>query len=511
MTIHSYFPEREMAMEIVACDPDLLKTIDTKWAKDRLVVESALMVDPLAFCFAHKFHNDKKMAALAVSLNGLTRFWLEKDLRLKDTVAKLAEQHLPKEHLTKRRDREIYLMDSPDLNLKEQLTQLEGIFHSIIRVPFPKSRNVSSFIRDSNVTLFDGIHLIPYNINKETKIESILETLAFDYVDNYYSIENDCSIIFGKGFTRKETDFAMIMGLKYDTSFKRAETCIEGGNCFLFMSNEKHYALVGNFSLYLSWIALQQQGYFEESLEECLENAECAYQVQQRKKEGKNIGLEDLERANTFEAQLMLTKQIMAKELGVPLDQLIIIPQTMFHIDMELFITPNGEIVIHDDQLAIDFIENSLRKSADSLTNEEKCLHYEFLENAKMRLKEADSIIKERNEILNNSGLTIQRLPVVFESKNSKICLNYCNGIFLERSLPISNKNNSKRRMTQNSFYYITTGPSVPEEQRIHQCFVNLFNQTFPDLSFQGITGMSKFVSESSGGIHCLTSDTALV
>ncbi len=409
------------------------------------------------------------------------------------------------QHIVKNRDREIYVLDNQDIKIHEQITELEGIFHSIIKVPFPKSYTVSPFIRDSGVTLFDGMRLIPYTIHEIGKILPILQKIAFDYVDSFYAIEGDLAMVCGKGFNQEETDFAMIMGLKYDTSFKRARTCIEGGNCFLFMSNNQRYALVGNFSFYLSWIALQEQGYFEGSLEECLENAEIAYQVQ------KPITPEDLEKANSFESQLLFTKKIMAEELGVSLDNLIILPQTMFHIDTELFVTPDEKIALHDDQLAKELIENLLTENENTLSNEEKILYNEFLENAEHRIEEGDSILGERDEILKNSGLTIQLLPALFESKKSKISLNYCNGIFIEKSQSISNNNNSKRKMLQNSFYYITTGPSTPEEKRIHQCFIKHFDQTFPNFSFKGIEGLSKTMGAFEGGIRCLTSDTALI
>jgi hypothetical protein len=559
MIIHSYFSSGEIALE----------TMDPLCKEDRDTVERALFRDPLVFGVAEKFYNDRDMAIIATTLNGLTRFWLTPGLRLDKEIVDHAEKSLPKEHITKKRNREIYLLENADVYLEDCLNKLEGISNAIVKVPLPK-RNVCLFIRDSGVARLDGIRLIPHNIEKNKGISAILESIAFKYVDDYYSLEiedkdnkvgevdevdevgevdkdnkvgevgevgevdkdnkvdevgevdkdnkvdkvdevNEYESItmYGKGFSRKATDFAMIMGLKYDISFKRAKTCIEGGNCFLFVSNGKQYGLVGNFSLYSSWIALQEQGFFKGSLEECLENGEAAYEVNDLKKEGSEIPLDKLEKADLFEAQLLLTRQAMADDLGISLENLIIIPQTMFHIDMELFVTPDGEVVIHDDGLAIQFIKELHQQDKNLLNRREKRLYKEFLHTAKKRLKEGAFITEERNKILSDAGLTIRFLPSVFHSKRSKICLNYCNGIFLERIESVVLKNSLKRKKVPIGFYYVTTGPTYPQEERLHRRFKELFEQTFPRFSFQGVEKASRSVSTFLGGVRCLTFDTA--
>ncbi len=54
-----------------------------------------------------------------------------------------------------------------------------------------------------------------------------------------------------------------------------------------------------------------------------------------------------------MEAKLALARQVMAEELKISDEDLTIVPQVKFHIDMEMFASPDGKtLFVHDEKLA---------------------------------------------------------------------------------------------------------------------------------------------------------------
>ena len=63
------------------------------------------------------------------------------------------------------------------------------------------------------------------------------------------------------------------------------------------------------------------------------------------------------EAAQIIEMQIEITQQKIAEELQITLPDVLFIPQATFHIDMELTVTPNGKIWLHDEQKVLDLLK----------------------------------------------------------------------------------------------------------------------------------------------------------
>jgi hypothetical protein len=230
----------------------------------------------------------------------------------------------------------------------------------------------------AQVTLFGGSHLIPYPIDQEnfniSRFKALMPFSANHFLlkkrkgKEVVSKENPT----GKGFDQENVDQAKLIAYDYDLSFKQGKTCIEGGNCFLFISNGARKAIIGNLSLLLSMIALEEQGELELSDEISLSNIEPSsyafkmarndYLLKHKKKVLKNfykknsidplkvsgkeeeiyfrklltapLSKEDRDkfwnRACEFEAKLQLTKRYIAAEIEVSLENMPLFLESVF-------------------------------------------------------------------------------------------------------------------------------------------------------------------------------------
>lgn len=111
---------------------------------------------------------------------------------------------------------------------------------------------------------------------------------------------------------------------------------------------------------------------------------------------------------------LKFTKARMAEELEIPLENIAFVPQRDFHIDMEMFITPEGVVVIHDEQKAVEFLEEL--QQTELLNADEEKLVEQCLDNARERSRQLGHIQKKSEEILQQLGMTFKTLPAIFES-----------------------------------------------------------------------------------------------
>lgn len=538
--MHATLGKKEAIKEVSSYGEDLAYG-PVWWRHDEDIVRAAIINNPFAIRHAPIFQNNKEMGLLAISINGLARFYLSPELQEDNDILKESRQHFPRSYSAPFKRDELYYPQKCS-----EIKSISEINPAIKKIQLlPKS---SPFIRDSHVTLFEGGHLIPYPINNPFHKE-LLRTMH-----PHYSV--------GKGYVEKNVAQAMITALEEGISFKLGKTCIEGGNCYLFMSKTQRKAVIGELSLYLSMIALDEQEAWERTVitsESGKEPSEEAYRIarnlalyqkidvpklqdEQRNQEKKQaeqildddslpinpklrelidedldyhkqlvapLSEEDLDRfrdeARKIEIKLELTKIHIANELGVPLANIVFIPQRKFHIDMELFVTPNGKIILHDDQKAIELLED-IRKT-DHLCEEEKKLFQQYQIFAEKRLMVTKEIHERQKELLQRSGIDFDTLPAVFEAKEQN-ALNYCNGIFIENSSsPIITFLNGRRvrgTMKKKSFTYITTGSSSPHEEKLHNRFLLIFNKAFPDYIVNTIP-MSNFIATTSGGIRCLT------
>jgi hypothetical protein len=515
------FESRSVAIQRVSEQPELLKDQYQHWAFDREVVAAAVKVNGLAIRYAPVYQRNRKMALLAISQNGLARLFLSKQLRQDPDIKRIANLHLPTKYSGSYVGRDIFFIPCKGelCKLNEQVMNLKGYSNGIISAPFA-SRKRSEYLRDSCVTLFEGGLLIPYSVEDQQEVHSILQVLLPEYVKNFMELDGTAALC-GTGFLHKNTHFAMASAYKLQISFVCGKTCIEGGNCFLFMADHQRKAIVGELSVYLTWIALRAQGEFQQlSLEEVsnpsLESVRMARNLAIYYKQFYRVSrMEVSEReyalyfndAKKIEAEFNYTKKKIAEELGVTPENLASIPQTKFHIDMEMFVTPSKEIVIHDDEKAVKFVKELV---GDEKTSQRE-LYEQYLESARKRVTKFASTREKREQILNAFGVKVHYLPAVFEALERNSELNYCNGIFLEKNRAIALQGGAKRQACERSFGYITTGPSQKDEILLHEKFLKLFKKQFPELVFEEIFGLSSLIAEYQGGLHCLTFETALI
>ena len=558
---------------------------ESPWCRsDPDIVQAAIRNNPFAIRYAPEFQRDKKMALLAVSINGLTRFWLSPDLQNDRDIRKASSKNFPiKRSVTGmvspfNLDERIFSASWSRCPVIDKIGQLKCMSNELICVYFERVQ-CSRFVRDSHVTLFGGGHLIPYPIDNPLHsglLRAMLPQSADHLLVNEVSGKISTEGMMGDGFKKLNVDQAMITAYDYNIAFRHGMTCIEGGNCYLLISKEQRKAIIGEVSLYLSMIALEDQGYFDEvHCESQDEPSSDAYRmarnltlyfnerrpldekiheeyVQMQSTEGNpasvayskdvfssHIERSDLEKfggeigyrrllmapvseedkvqyvneAHRIEVKLALTKACMAAELEVPLENIAFLPQSKFHIDMEMFVTPQGEVVIHDDQKAVEFL-NEIQLT-HILDGDETELFNQYWYTAQEHVASISNMQKMRAEILQKLDIDFRFFPGVFESSAFESALNYCNGIFAksrsDRIVPMPKDNIlSDVYSSKNNFTFITTGPSFKAEEVFHHRFTDMFKQSFPEFSLQTIPGVSNFISKYDGGIHCLTFENSL-
>lgn len=442
-----------------------------------------------------------------------------------------------------------------------------------------KDLNVSRFIRDSSVTLIPKGFLIPYNIKGSFLLNRFLAMLpdtSNQFIINATSENTKPGSPYGSGFQMKNTIAKMCMCYKFHVPFRQATTCIEGGNCFLFMSNGRKKAIVGEHSVLLSMIALEEQDKFEDintseidkpsshairmarnltlhqekykkdeerypKLEKFNEEkASKAKKIEQdrldisppyamfssyspRKKEiltkdevvyrkslisplTKKDKTEYFDAAILLEAKLRVTKQTIAKELGLDLEDVAIIPQRGYHIDLELCAMPDGRIMLHDPGMVEEFLKQLSEKASGEKTVD---LLKKYAINAKKDAEKHGKTLKKTLKILKDHHIISECLPAVFRSSKLESQLNYCNGVFLNKGKPIVAKfvdgSSCYGTIKEEGSFFVTTGPSNVFESIVHKHFVDLFNKIHKNYTCLGVDGMSNFIERYQGGVRCLT------
>ncbi|WP_068467992.1 hypothetical protein [Candidatus Protochlamydia phocaeensis] len=448
---------------------------------------------------------------------------------------------------------------------KETLKDLSPLLFSI---PSADER-CSVFIRDSHIGLLEGGFLIPYSIKNFFICHYFLANLPASV--NHFLIKDNDRLVnetgMGKGFERRNVNQAIFTAEYMRIPYEQGKTCIEGGNCFLYWHEGKPKAIIGELSLYLSLIALEEQRYFEkiEWTAEDTEPSDEAYrlarnrdlyatiqfpklakkwdariiwQINNNSREELHLEEEDIPwtrlikmnlkelayrkrliapltekekkkyaaNARKLEAKLRLTKQRMAQELRVPLANCVFIPQDHFHIDMQMFVTPDGKVVLHDNKKALKFL-NVIEKSED-LTRKERLILRQFQKKALKGMEKCGANQKKRIALLKKQGVSVLTMPAVFNADYPKVSLNYCNGIFLDgkkgAQLFAKEKEGEAERK---QLCFVTTGPSHVIEEMIHKKFTRLFSCTFTNMALYTIAELSSFIANKKGGVRCLTNE----
>ncbi len=172
-------------------------------------------------------------------------------------------------------------------------------------------------------------------------------------------------------------------------------------------------------------------------------------------------------------------------------------------------VTPDGTVLLHDEKETLRFL-NQIQKK-EKLNKDEKKLLKRYGKNALNRHKAFKWLELERRRILEEKGIEYRLVPSVLESKTMESALNHSNGIFVRKKGKKEKGGHFIYTLKKgDSYSFITTGASTVSEKIFHTKYRQLFKKIFPDYSFFGISGMSKFIAESEGGIRCLTIEGSL-
>ncbi len=346
--------------------------------------------------------------------------------------------------------------------------------------------------RDSRLTNFTGLHLVPYSI-KDKQLTRKVQAILPISCKNYMSPQGG---LFGEGFEKKIVEQAQQINRKWEIPFRRLRSTIEGGNGFIFFDQvaQKPKAVIGIFSVFLTIIGLEEQGYFEEFAqvlndlrEQCpppdddavraarnqnlLEKAPAEAKddpnnpnsiqhalafkrsLQLCREFEKPVSQADREiykeKAKEVVAKSLMTKQFISKEIRVPLENIAFTPNPEFHIDMVMFVNPNGHDVYVDS-----------------------------------------SVNQEFTDSLKTIGLIVHPLPGVGRDKSNRREFNFMNGTWI---------------LTRATTLFITNGV-FPQFEKYRKIFDEAIKATKPGFKVDYLGEKSQeAIIEFGGGSHCLS------
>jgi len=391
-------------------------------------------------------------------------------------------------------------------HLAERLRDIAHSMQSPVRIELdPRTHEEEAghfFCRDMRVVGINQMHILPYAI-KELDVEVILAMLP---ESSNYVIVQEGKALTGFGFAPEYVALATEQAKSYGIPFKQARSTIEGGNCFVFVSEGKRKAIVGIHSLITTLIGLKEQGYFaehEEKIEKLVKEIEHPSDHAIRIARNLNyyhsyarefqagfsrcwkpdyqkflanitspLSAEDRstyhDRACQWEARIRLAREVMAEDLCVPLEGLAIVPQDNFHIDMEMSVPPEGSVVfLHSDVATMQTAGLS-----DQIRLEAQKNH--------LRVR---NILIEQVRAISQIGCPVKIVPAVLGG--AEIPPVYLlNGIYLPGII---------------RHVFISAAPCERDS-----AFTELFKKHFP-IPCVDIEGLDKIAAEDAGSIHCLT------
>ena len=179
---------------------------------------------------------------------------------------------------------------------------------------------------------------------------------------------------------------------------------------------------------------------------------------------------------------------MIAKDLGVKPENITVIPQYDFHIDMCYRPLKNGQIAVPDYELALDFLRNEGLENQSSFTNEKLI---QFLQTTADETRE---IRQQAIEKLKADGYEVVSLPCFAALNHTE---------FAKSNLQTNYMNAVCGTGADNSKFYITNKSDIPEldkmiEQYLHDIGID-------DVYFVSSTNYLR----QMGGIDCLTKEIA--
>lgn len=495
------------------------------------LVKQAITYDPNQFDLLPELKNDVEIVCFAVS-KGYAYNKLNADLQLNEKVVAAAANAI---FQNKAAPAPAKSWDAPIIRIGNDLPKdlmeriTSALEHNQNKKVYPHPIEITHgtpFIRDTKIILANGCHSIPiahpYLWSTETGV--VADRVLFAAMPLHLQkslMHGEKSIcIMGRGGSQV-SEQALVTSYQEGAKILYQRGLIEGGNLFLFKKEGLDYAIIGEVTIYLSWLNLMKMNFFHNmTLPALVDPSEDSYRAV------KNMIFPFLSidwisfsnhlkspvpgfmkpmlrlQAMVFEEQIKLTKSIISLDLGIPLDRIVFVPQRNYHIDLEMNVTPSGEVLLHDPQKVVDTVENLLIKRSN--TEEEVQLLEEFLQEAKHEVELHAETVALIKQTLETAGFTVKLLPLSFIAKDKKVHLNYANGIF-EKNKSKVESGARKRRKSQPAWVYFTSGPSLKSENNLHKHAVKLITNEISDLKIVAIQGLSQFIFMTHGGLRCLS------
>lgn len=345
------------------------------------------------------------------------------------------------------------------------------------------------FGRDLRITLWDGTVLIPSpffsSIIKGNSLLAILPSSLRHLLKEFPDI-------IGLGLDPESQKITLQEAELSQTPFRIGKSSLEGGNCRLFLSSSgEKKAIIGELSVFLSYLSLKDQGLLEEkplmdgppsddsiravrALNENIEDEE-AILASHLKPLSEEERIHWHEEALAFESDLLYTKKLIALDLEMEEENIAFIPQEDFHIDLKLFVTEDGTVFYHDEKLAQELLQE--QGITDYLLDPEK-------------LAVNQKVLREIEKIIPSIGSRLERVPGAFSSLSKKLTINFMNGF----SLSQDRKN-----------FFITNGCRLSAVAAIFKRTIESTSNTQVLFVSENKDFLPKVLARNQGGLNCLT------
>jgi hypothetical protein len=412
-----------------------------------------------------------------------------------------------------------------------------------LQLPFYVRLDQVRWSRDCRVITPDGTHLIPQFFN------SLDEDLFFAFLPrqiHHFIKEKGYK---GQGASIEYRNHAKKMALTLKNRYKFAETCIEGGNCHIFLGVDgKAKAIIGYTSLVLSLCSLYLSNYFKDKksrIKRMMQGKNKRFSKDQMRIASNFIRYKNrldlnehvskpkeeelLLKAQKIDCMLKLTKEKIAEELQIPLARIAFVFQEQFHIDMELLAGPDI-VFLHDEKLTLDIQESIGKENVPFLSR--------TIESSQKRLARSETRLLENTRILQAIGCKTVRVPGLLNasySKNELLIYPYAASQWMNQDcmthpqedsfkLPPNEEDYQKLETNtdvgifnfMNGLFFqngeknhliIPAIPKHPIGERFMKAFQEIVSMACPNLKFTFIDGpFQEILLKDEGSIHCLTS-----
>jgi len=377
------------------------------------------------------------------------------------------------------------------------------------------------WLRDTQIGLSNGGFLIPNALAKDEKFDQDMEHQVREMIaqDTYLRQANlpDMGNVVNKVFERGNLALdAENWAESQKLPVKHGNTLIEGGNLIAATKRDgSSGVIVGEASLVQSCLRMARTG--------LLPQERVAEKAKALRRQGINAQLkEELNRkiasANTdatnlvatgkdaaiqWLAEMAVTREMMAEDLEVPANGLIVVDQPAFHLDMGMAAGPGGMIFIQDHAKSAAHCNFFLKNYRDEMTKDEVALLERYRDNAAASAKDLAKGYDRIENQLKQAGYGVVRLPAAFtEATERTMGVNR----HAANSKPINYLNHIAGTSPDHQMFYITNGAAG----RLGALFNRYIEFTLKSLGydtvlFLGSDGTASKSLQEAGGLRCLT------